>query len=198
MDAALRLPPQGLDPHLLAAAGLEGRGRVLLLPAFLHFLLRLQSSYPPGRFALQFRTFGDDLPRVAREFNALCRGQHPLFPDQCFGGGGGGGGGIDHSLDLDGDGECFGCMYRDEEGPALILGTFEQPGSRGELAGYRRRGHRVMESVQVGFDVLLYFTMTRMGGRDPRQEGSIDRSVGRSLEKENGGSVTPPPSHLTE
>ncbi len=153
MDAALRLPPlDTLDPVLLAAAGLAGRERVVLLPAFLHFLLRLAASYPPGRFAVQFRTFGDDLPRVAREFNALCRGQHPLFPGQRFGGGGGDGGGagaIEHSLYLDGDAECFGCMYRDADGPALILGTFDPPASRAELASYRKRGHRVMESMQV-------------------------------------------------
>ena len=164
MDAALRLPTTPpsptttttttttttLDPQLLAAAGLAGRERVVLLPAFLHFLLRLQaSSYPLDRVALQFRTFGDDLPRVTREYNALCGGVHPLFPGQAFGDGGGGKG-RDFSLDLEGDPECFGCMFRDADGPLMVLGTWESPASREEVARLRARGYRVLDSVEVG------------------------------------------------
>lgn len=130
------------------AAGLTGRDRVLLLPAFIHFLLRLQADYPAGRFALQFRTFGDDLPRVAREFNALCAGQHPLFPGQRLGSDGVGGPLVDHSLDLEKDAECFGSMYRDAQGPVLVLGTFDGPSSRADLARYQERGHRVLGSVE--------------------------------------------------
>ena len=32
------------------------------------------------RVAVQFRTFGEDLERVAKEFNAFCCGQHPCYP----------------------------------------------------------------------------------------------------------------------
>ena len=111
MDAALRLPPlDTLDPVLLAAAGLAGRSASSCSPPFSTSCCGWRRP-TPRRFAVEFRTFGDDLPRVAREFNALCRGQHPLFPGQRFGGGGGDGGGagaIEHSLYLDGDAECFG------------------------------------------------------------------------------------------
>uniref|UniRef100_A0A0G4IBP0 Uncharacterized protein n=1 Tax=Chromera velia CCMP2878 TaxID=1169474 RepID=A0A0G4IBP0_9ALVE len=34
----------------------------------------------PRRFTLVFRTFGEDIGDVAKEFNAFCRGAHPLFP----------------------------------------------------------------------------------------------------------------------
>jgi len=166
---ALQLPP-GLSPSLMKAAGLEGRQRVGLLPAFFHFLRRLQkeqrtqeqqmeekennsslSSAPPAvglksqkkkssswRFAVQFRTFGEDLPRVIQEYNAFVRGQHPLFPRQGLGmkreGEGGREDEVDYSLDLVGDPECFGCMFRDANGPpALILGTFHPPSSRADL-----------------------------------------------------------------
>lgn len=119
LTEALRLPP-GLSPGLMKAAGLEGQKRVGILPAFFHFLLRLQaeqetqqqqeeeggrgsdtfstsfskspSSISPAsqqkkeasswRFAVQFRTFGEDLPRVIQEFNLFVRGNHPLFPGQ--------------------------------------------------------------------------------------------------------------------
>lgn len=118
---------------------------MILLPAFLGFLLRLQASYPLDRVALQFRTFGDDLPRVAREYNALCRGAHPLFPGQAFGSSDE----RDFSLDLEADPECFGCMFRDVEGPVMVLGTWKSPVSRTEVATLRGQGYRVLESVQA-------------------------------------------------
>jgi hypothetical protein len=45
----------------------------------------LKATSPEARnelqfdFALQFRTFGEDVNEVAQEFNAFCEGKHPLY-----------------------------------------------------------------------------------------------------------------------
>lgn len=72
-----------------------------------------------------------------------------MFPGRAFGGSDQGDGGRDFALDLEGDPECFGCMYRDAEGPVMVLGTWEAPASRAEVARLQGRGLRVLESVQV-------------------------------------------------
>ncbi len=156
LEQALRLPPTH-SPGLLAGAGLEGRTRVSILPAFFHFLQRLQQR--GEGFALQFRTFGDDLPRVIQEYNAFVRGQHPLFVGQ----------GlevsdeVDHALDLENDKESFGCMYRDAEGPpVLILGTFHPPDSRDGVEDMKKE-HRVVE----GIPAIHAFVLQRQASERP-------------------------------
>ncbi|KAL8212826.1 UNVERIFIED_CONTAM: hypothetical protein K2H54_058958 [Gekko kuhli] len=50
----------------------------LVLPAFFHLL---QSLHREGRhFAIVFRTFGTDLPRVLQAVRCALEGQHPQFP----------------------------------------------------------------------------------------------------------------------
>lgn len=64
----------------LAVKGEDGRLYHWILPSFLQLLKDLVQE---GReFAVLFRTFGTDLPRVLRAvFRALNEGAHPLFPD---------------------------------------------------------------------------------------------------------------------
>lgn len=60
--------------------GEDGRLYHWILPSFFQLLTDLVQE---GReFAVVFRTFGRDLPRVLRAvFRALNEGAHPLFPD---------------------------------------------------------------------------------------------------------------------
>ncbi|CAK0880465.1 unnamed protein product [Prorocentrum cordatum] len=49
-----------------------------LVPGFLRLIRELHEG---GReFSVAFRTFGSDLPAVARDWNRFCDGQHPLHP----------------------------------------------------------------------------------------------------------------------
>ncbi|CAK8986383.1 unnamed protein product [Durusdinium trenchii] len=55
-------------------------GHHFLLPAFFHTLAELEKQ---GRdFTLVIRTFGTDLPEVARCLQAFARGEHPDFPQK--------------------------------------------------------------------------------------------------------------------
>lgn len=49
-----------------------------ILPSFFWCLLALKEA--EADFGVVFRTFGDDIPEVSREYNAFCEGKHPLFP----------------------------------------------------------------------------------------------------------------------
>jgi len=50
-----------------------------MLPAFFHTLHELKRG---GRsFSLVLRTFGSDLPDIAKALNVFARGDHPLYPD---------------------------------------------------------------------------------------------------------------------
>ncbi len=64
----------------LALKGEDGRLYHWILPSFFQLLKDLVQE---GReFAILFRTFGTDLPRVLRAVHkALNEGTHPLFPD---------------------------------------------------------------------------------------------------------------------
>ncbi|XP_062829834.1 uncharacterized protein LOC103281301 [Anolis carolinensis] len=69
---------QGPAHPLLSIQGEQGKHYHLVLPSF--FCL-LESLHREGRhFAVIFRTFGTDLPRVLRAVNCALEGQHPLFP----------------------------------------------------------------------------------------------------------------------
>lgn len=56
------------------------RGQVRLLPSF--FALQRWLARWPGEATLVLRTYGADLPEVALELNAFCRGEHPLYPGE--------------------------------------------------------------------------------------------------------------------
>ncbi|XP_041802317.1 uncharacterized protein si:dkey-32e6.3 [Chelmon rostratus] len=78
--ALLRWPEGVKGDRELAVKGEDGRLYHWILPSFFQLLRDLVQE---GReFAILFRTFGTDLPRVLRAvFKALNEGAHPLFPD---------------------------------------------------------------------------------------------------------------------
>lgn len=49
-----------------------------VLPSFFRCLLALKEAEVD--FGVVFRTFGEDIAAVSREYNAFCEGLHPLFP----------------------------------------------------------------------------------------------------------------------
>lgn len=78
LTAWLTPPPQG-DGEL-AVRGEDGRLYHWILPSFFQLLRDLAQER--REFAVVFRTFGSDLPRVLRALSrALKEGAHPLFPD---------------------------------------------------------------------------------------------------------------------
>lgn len=53
-------------------------GSYYVLPSFFDCLLALKEA--EADFGVVFRTFGEDITAVSREYNAFCEGLHPLFP----------------------------------------------------------------------------------------------------------------------
>lgn len=49
-----------------------------LLPSFFHLMIKLDELN--AHFSIVFRTFGIDIPEIAKEYNIFCEGKHPLFP----------------------------------------------------------------------------------------------------------------------
>ncbi|XP_036960427.1 uncharacterized protein si:dkey-32e6.3 [Acanthopagrus latus] len=76
----LRWPDGVKGDRELAVKGEDGQLYHWILPSFFQLLKDLVQE---GRdFAILFRTFGSDLPRVLRAmFKAVDEGAHPLFPD---------------------------------------------------------------------------------------------------------------------
>ncbi|XP_008286483.1 uncharacterized protein LOC103362016 [Stegastes partitus] len=76
----LRWPEGAKSDKDLSVKGEDGRLYHWILPSFFQLLRDLVQE---GRdFAVVFRTFGSDLPRVLRAVHrALSEGTHPLFPD---------------------------------------------------------------------------------------------------------------------
>lgn len=63
----------------LSVKGEDGRLYHWILPSFFQLLRDLSQE---GReFAILFRTFGTDLPRVLKAVSRALDGAHPLFPD---------------------------------------------------------------------------------------------------------------------
>ncbi|ETI42818.1 hypothetical protein L914_11679 [Phytophthora nicotianae] len=123
----LLLPLTGASEAQLEEVGLSESPYCFIVPAFFRFLEYLQKN--EVKFNLIFRTFGDDLHRVAQEFNCFCEGRHPCFPlvkpmD-------GSDGGVDRRIHLhempDGEMPRFGTFLRAEGTTALVMGTFKQP-----------------------------------------------------------------------
>lgn len=67
-----------LGQELIEKLKLPDGGACFLVPAFLKLVRELHES---GRdFSLSFRTYGEDLPSLAEDWNRFCDGKHPLHP----------------------------------------------------------------------------------------------------------------------
>jgi len=128
------------------------RGVVRLLPSFFALLQWLSDERQD--FALVFRTFGADLPEVAAELNAFCRGDHPSYPSARFDGTTAA---PDLRLDLNNP-ERFGSMHRGGEAGTkgeplcVALGVLDAPRGRDQppyqnpLAFYAKRAGNLLDS----------------------------------------------------
>ncbi|KAL4128770.1 hypothetical protein PRIC2_007752 [Phytophthora ramorum] len=123
----LLLPRAAASGAQMEEVGLSESPYCFVVPAFFRLLQHLQLK--EVKFNLIFRTYGDDLHRVAQEFNCFCEGRHPCFPlvkpmD-------GSDGGVDRRIQLQGmpgrEMPRFGTFLRAEGTTALIMGTFKQP-----------------------------------------------------------------------
>lgn len=110
-------------------------GKFYLLPSFLHLLSFLAArsdnrdsdsdsdshdtmSSPAYEFKLVFRTFGDDIPEVAKELELLVDGKHPFCPGTTLP--------DTFKLDVSPGSARVGTFYRDgysADGTALAVGT---------------------------------------------------------------------------
>jgi hypothetical protein len=112
----MQLPPNIRNTPEAEAAGLEGT--ISMFPSLFRFVATLQRE--KRTFALLFRSFGEDLVTIKKEWNAFCELRHPLFspliadigpfdgsvpgvPDRRI-----------HEVHT---------LYRDADGPTLILET---------------------------------------------------------------------------
>ncbi|KAE9332979.1 hypothetical protein PF008_g14672 [Phytophthora fragariae] len=123
----LLLPDTAASEAQLENVGLHESPYCFIVPAFFRLMEYLQKN--EVKYNLIFRTFGDDLHRVAQEFNSFCEGRHPCFPlEKPMDGSDGG---IDRRIHLHGmpGGEMprFGTFLRAEGTTALVMGTFKQP-----------------------------------------------------------------------
>ncbi|DBA04414.1 TPA: hypothetical protein N0F65_010010 [Lagenidium giganteum] len=120
----LRLPA---DPSTSGASTEHDDHYHFILPAFLRLIQQLHESNV--HFNLVFRTYGNDLHRIAEEFNAFCEGRHPhvALPEEVRLDGTNGG--IDRRIlfEAGAGGYRFGTFFRDATTTALIMGTFDQP-----------------------------------------------------------------------
>uniref|UniRef100_K3WBH3 Uncharacterized protein n=1 Tax=Globisporangium ultimum (strain ATCC 200006 / CBS 805.95 / DAOM BR144) TaxID=431595 RepID=K3WBH3_GLOUD len=128
-----------LSAATFAAAGLDDAEYLFIVPSFFRFVQYLHAR--GSHFNLIFRTYGDDLARIAQEFNCFCEGKHPFFPlteDQLMDGSHGG---VDRRMHLQPEPAApgaeassssarFGTFFRTDSCTALVLGTFEQPRGR--------------------------------------------------------------------
>ncbi|KAL3670304.1 hypothetical protein V7S43_004615 [Phytophthora oleae] len=124
----LLLPHTEASEAQLGEVGLNESPYCFIVPAFFRLLQFLQEN--EIRFNLIFRTYGDDLYRVAQEFNCFCEGRHPCFPlTRPMNGSNGS---VDRRIHLtdsvtEGEMPRFGTFLRADGTTALIMGTFKQP-----------------------------------------------------------------------
>ncbi|XP_061474841.1 uncharacterized protein LOC133380810 isoform X2 [Rhineura floridana] len=69
---------QGQPHPLLSSQDEQAKHYHLVLPSFFHLLESLHQE--KRRFAVVFRTFGTDLPRVLQAVRCALEGEHPCFP----------------------------------------------------------------------------------------------------------------------
>jgi len=117
----IRIPEelrQGCANSALEQAGLKG-GVYFIVPTLFHLVASLQRE---GReFAILFRSFGKDHEKVKNEWNAFCELRHPLF-SRLIADIGPLDGSVPHLPDR--RVHTLHTLYRDEQGPLLILDTF--------------------------------------------------------------------------
>lgn len=123
----LLLPHTEASGKQLEEVGLNESPYCFIVPAFFRLLQFLQEK--EIRFNLIFRTYGDDLHRVAQEFNSFCEGLHPCF--QLTKPMDGSNGSVDRRIHLEavngGEIPRFGTFLRADGTTALVMGTFKQP-----------------------------------------------------------------------
>ncbi|EGZ11483.1 hypothetical protein PHYSODRAFT_516262 [Phytophthora sojae] len=142
----LLLPDTAATEVQLGQVGLQESPYCFIVPAFFRLMEYLQTN--DVKFNLIFRTYGNDLHRVAQEFNCFCEGRHPCFPlEKAMDGSDEG---IDRRIHLhqESDGEMprFGTFLRAESTTALVMGTFKQPKTADDvdpLAFYAPHGEEV-------------------------------------------------------
>lgn len=117
----LQLPSSMTSDSLLSSAlnevGLKG-SQYFIVPTLFYLVATLQRA---GReFALLFRSFGNDHEKIKAEWNAFCELRHPIFSRL-----------IEDMGPMDGTGRLpdrrvhtIHTLYRDSQGPILILDTF--------------------------------------------------------------------------
>ncbi|KAJ0397046.1 hypothetical protein P43SY_010030 [Pythium insidiosum] len=116
-DAAKELA-KSMAPSRLQEAWSEGR--YYLLPSFMQFLAFLAGHRDRFDFKLVFRTFGDDIPEVAKEIQMLVDGTHPFCAEQQP---------LPAAFQLDATSSQVGTFYRngfDASGTALAVGTLQK------------------------------------------------------------------------
>jgi len=112
------LPPEYVNSEAAAAAGIDGK-RYNAFPALFHLAAALQRSQ--RKFAILFRSFGNDHAKVQTEWNAFCELRHPIFSRllEDIGPMDGSAPGVPdrriHSIHT---------LYSDAAGPVLILDAF--------------------------------------------------------------------------
>ena len=122
LQKELRLEVEEKYQEFLEGSGLTGRKSYFILPGFFEFLIKAKELNLD--FALQFRTFGNDIEEIAKEFNAFCEGRHPVYPGHKFDGSDGK---PDYRINLTPGSDSFGLFYRNNQGAYLILNTKSMP-----------------------------------------------------------------------
>eukprot|EP00405_Crypthecodinium_cohnii_P010473 CAMPEP_0206425756 /NCGR_PEP_ID=MMETSP0324_2-20121206/3975_1 /ASSEMBLY_ACC=CAM_ASM_000836 /TAXON_ID=2866 /ORGANISM="Crypthecodinium cohnii, Strain Seligo" /LENGTH=696 /DNA_ID=CAMNT_0053890587 /DNA_START=116 /DNA_END=2204 /DNA_ORIENTATION=+ len=104
--------------NMLREVGLTGN-QYFMVPTLFHLVASLQRQQRP--FAVLFRSFGKDHEKVKAEWNAFCELRHPVF-SRLIADVGPLDGSVPHLPDRRVN--TFHTLYRDSDGPVLILDTF--------------------------------------------------------------------------
>jgi len=143
----MELPKEVVHTQEAQASGLKG-STFVMLPAFFHLVSALQDQ---GRkFAIVFRSFGDDHEKIKTEWNSFCELRHPVFSKLVQGTG-----------PLDGSAAHpdrriheIHTLYRDDRGPMLILGTFTNGPSSAKWDAWAKSKPKPKEDTRKGRDFV--------------------------------------------
>lgn len=154
-------PGEKMRPHfdLMRRKLHEGNGQMantqkMVISAFYELIAQLVLR---GRsFSILFRTFGNDLPEVAKEFNEFCAGQHPKYSRLRLDGTG------DSGLDLRVVPQNTGSWYREAGRVAIAWGTLtleeDLKAIGGNFGAYRLQPEqqhlRICEGVEQVYEDL--------------------------------------------
>lgn len=111
----MEMPPNLVGSPEAEACGLRGAS-LAIFPSLFRLVATLQRSGRP--FSILFRSFGTDHQKIRAEWNAFCELKHPVFSHLLSGIGA-----LDGSVPgvPDRRMESIHTMYRDAEGPVLVL-----------------------------------------------------------------------------